>query len=52
MLKAQTQVLFRILPKSGKFPLREYVHPPEGCTKFLYSVSFGTPKEKEEGDGK
>lgn len=32
-----------VLLKNEKFPLREYVHPAKGCTKYMWLIQYRTP---------
>lgn len=48
MLLLRVNVTSRILSPAGKFPIREYEHPAEGCTKFMYSIQYRTPATKQE----
>lgn len=43
MLYAVVKVSSCILSSSGRMPVREYEHPPSGCSKFLYNIQYRTP---------
>lgn len=50
MLYAVVKVSSRILSPTGKMPIREYEHPPAGCTKFLFSMQYRTPSSRANSD--